>query len=300
MDLDVILEDYLFECSVERRLAENTIQAYRSDLQQFLGFLQHAELPSALSVLGLRKYLAYMHREAGLSVATVRRRVACLRGFCRFAAEKHELPDPFEAWSPSLKRPRRLPRAVSSTEVKSLVNPIGSSRNTDKDTVFAILLISATGLRVSELCGIRPMDVSLDGSAIHVSGKGSKDRIVYVSDKRLRGDLAKRRESRIADESVTAMLLLNSRGAPLQPQALRRRLRSLCARANLTRIVTPHMLRHTAATLLIENGTDIRFVQRLLGHSSIATTEVYTQVNDRSLRQAVFDANTLRFVGSTN
>ena len=298
MKLDSILEDYLFQCSVERRLAENTAQAYRSDLQHFFAFQGGESATSSLTVSNLKKYLAHMLGEAGLSTATARRRIACLRGFCRFAAEKYGLADPFEAWSPSLKRSKRLPRAVSCTEIKSLIEPVDRTRHIDTETVFAILLISVTGIRVSELCAIRSTDVSPDGSSIHITGKGSKDRIVYVSDEELRCDLMKRRTVRIAQEGEMARLLLNSRGAALQPQALRRRLRNLCARANLPRIVTPHMLRHTAATLLIESGTDIRFVQRLLGHASIATTEIYTQVNDRSLRRAVFEANTLQLIAA--
>ncbi len=300
MNLDSILEEYLFQCSIERRLAVNTAQAYRSDLRHFFGFQDEENAANALTVANLKNYLAHMLGEAGLSVATARRRIACLRGFCRFAAEKFGLTDPFKTWSPCLKRPKRLPRAVSCDEIRSLVSPINKSRHIDAETVFAILLISVTGIRVSELCAIRSTDISPDGSSIHVAGKGSRDRIVYVSDENLRLNLTERRSARIAEGGEMAPLLLNSRGAGLQPQALRRRLRNLCARANLPRIVTPHMLRHTAATLLIESGTDIRFVQRLLGHASIATTEIYTQVNDRSLRRAVFEANTLQLIASTN
>ncbi len=300
MNLNSILEEYLFQCSIERRLAANTAQAYQSDLQHFFAFQGEETAESALTVANLKKYLAHMLGEAGLSIATARRRIACLRGFCRFAAKEHGLADPFKAWSPSLKRPKRLPRAVSCDEIRSLVSPTNRSRHTDVETVFAILLISVTGIRVSELCAIRTTDVSPDGASIHIAGKGARDRIVYVSDDDLRCNLRERRSARIAQEGEKARLLLNSRGTGLQPQALRRRLRNLCARANLPRIVTPHMLRHTAATLLIESGTDIRFVQRLLGHASIATTEIYTQVNDRSLRRAVFEANTLQLIAATN
>ncbi|PPR25456.1 MAG: Tyrosine recombinase XerD, partial [Alphaproteobacteria bacterium MarineAlpha10_Bin1] len=156
------------------------------------------------------------------------------------------------------------------------------------------LVISVTGVRVSELCAIAAIDVSTDGSSIQVLGKGSRDRIVYVSDAGLREDFMARRNRRINEEGERAPLLVNGRGARLQPQTLRQRLHKLRVRNGMSRTITPHMLRHTAATLLIESGTDIRFVQRLLGHASIATTEIYTQVNDRSLRRAVFQANTLQ------
>ncbi|WP_414834297.1 tyrosine-type recombinase/integrase [Afifella sp. YEN Y35] len=208
------------------------------------------------------------------------------------------MSDPFKEWMPALKRPRRLPRALSLDEVRSLIAAGQAGAASDPDTIFAILLLSATGLRVSELCSIRAADLSGDGSTIHITGKGSRDRIVYVADEKLRNGLIERRAARIHEAGITAPLLLNSRGTPLQPQTLRRRLHRLRQGLGIDKIITPHMLRHTAATLLIERGTDIRYVQRLLGHASIATTELYTRVNDVALKRAVAAADVVGFLRS--
>lgn len=299
MRFDEAIEDFLFHCSVERRLSTNTVQAYRGDLRHFSAFVRPDQAGNPTSVASLKRYLAYMLGDAGLSVATARRRVACLQGFFAFASARHGIRNPFLDWSPSLKRPKRLPRAVSHGDVRSLVDGAGDLTRIDVDTVFAVLVISATGVRVSELCAIRVIDVSMDGSSVQVMGKGARDRIVYVSDERLRRDFVDRRRRRMAEEGETAPLLINSRGTRLQPPTLRRRLHSLSRRTGISRVITPHMLRHTAATLLLESGTDIRFVQRLLGHASIATTEIYTQVNDVALKRAIFQANTLRLISDT-
>lgn len=294
MDFLTATAEFKFYCSIERRLSENTVDAYAHDLDQFGNFIDGLSIHGALQVETLQRYLAYMLQERNLSALTARRRVASLRAFCAFSSARYEFSDPFENWSPSIKRPKRLPRALSSTEVKTLIGNIDDDlTEIEKETIFSILLISATGLRVSELCSVRVGDVSPDGTDIQVRGKGNKERIVYVSNSELCGQLIQRRKQALQERSITDTLFVNSRNAPLKPQTLRRRLHKLTATTDLTRNVTPHMLRHTAATLLIEQGIDIRFVQRLLGHASIATTEIYTHVTNKALKQAINSADTI-------
>jgi integrase/recombinase XerD len=158
----------------------------------------------------------------------------------------------------------------------------------------AVRLMVSTGIRVGELCKIRIDDVSPDGSAFRIQGKGSRDRVAYISDPALRVELCELvRDRRKANDSCAA-LFLNRRGSMMKPQSIRSKLRRYAEReAGLARRITPHMLRHTAATLLIETGVDIRFVQRMLGHSSIATTEIYTHVSDEALRVTLERADVL-------
>jgi integrase/recombinase XerD len=153
------------------------------------------------------------------------------------------------------------------------------------------------GLRIGEVCRLSVEAVSPDGLSLRVHGKGSRDRIAYVSDPILRRDLSDIVKKRRVAAGAGAALFLNRRGSPIRPQSIRSKLRKLAAEAGITRRVTPHMLRHTAATLLIETGVDIRFVQRLLGHSSIATTEIYTHVSDEALRTTLERADVLRELG---
>ena len=286
-----IIKEFLLYCEVERRLAANTVQSYRSDLRHYQDFLAYSKT-LANNQACAKEYLRHLLIIQGLSTTTARRRMACLRAFYAFAADRHKWVNPFSNWSPELKRPKRLPRALSREDVQTLVK---SNKNIPIDDVtrFAIVLISATGVRVSELCAILLRDVVADGSAIRIFGKGSKERVVYIGSDALKLELKVWRDERLKQSNDNEHLLLNSRGAPLQPQTLRRRIHRLREASGLERVVTPHMLRHTAATLLIESGIDIRFVQRLLGHSSIATTEIYTHVTDTSLQRAIIQANAL-------
>jgi site-specific recombinase XerD len=151
----------------------------------------------------------------------------------------------------------------------------------------------STGIRVGELCRLRIDDLSPDAASIRVHGKGSRDRIVYITDAALRARLRTMIEKRRESDALCGSLFLNRNGLPMKPQSIRSRLRRHAVDVGLSRRVTPHMLRHTAATLLIETGVDIRIVQRLLGHSSIATTEIYTHVSDEALRTTLERADVL-------
>lgn len=301
MKIDLAASQFLGVCVVERRLSPNTVEAYRRDIDQFRRFAQVSDVQHALSPENIKAFLAHMLEERALSVATAKRRLACLQALCRYLEELGECTDPFRDWSPKLKRPRRLPRSLSNHELGALVDAASSSDTVARETLFCVVLISATGLRVSELCSIRGVDVTDDGRQMHVSGKGLRDRVVYVGNDRLATDLAARKQDRLHSDAPTQHLFLNSRGRQLKPQTLRRRMHQLQADKSFARPVTPHMLRHTAATRLIERGTDIRFVQRLLGHASIATTEIYTHVTDNALRDAISKADAVGdLVGSLN
>jgi site-specific recombinase XerD len=163
------------------------------------------------------------------------------------------------------------------------VSPFGQFTSSDR----------LSPIRVGELCKLRVDDLSSDGSTVRIHGKGSRDRVAYVSDPALRRELCILVQERQRIEGSCDALFVNRFGSIMKPQSIRSRLRRRGIEVGLSRRVTPHMLRHTAATLLIETGVDIRFVQRLLGHSSIATTEIYTHVSDEALRITLERADVL-------
>ena len=284
------ISDFLFYCTVERKFSDNTIEAYHRDLIQFQRSVVTDDIHEALSINNLKQFLELMLNKKNLSISTAKRRLACLRAFTMFAAEREGLDDPFRSWSPKLKSPKRLPRALSTLEFGALIQNQRASSSIDGETIFCVLLLGATGLRVSELCNVTFDDIDPLGESIRVRGKGSRDRIVFVSHQSLRLELQRRRK---ASKHPRSPLFKNIHDRKLQPQTLRRRLHKLREACGLERVVTPHMLRHTAATLLIEGGTDIRLVQRLLGHASISTTEIYTHVNDVALKRAIMSANAI-------
>lgn len=287
-----LAREFEFCCEVERGLSPNTVEAYRADIRQYQLYLEKGALAAdALSVERLKEFLSDMKNRKGLSAGTLRRRIACLQGLASFAFDRYSIPNPFDGWKPRIRRARRLPRALPRSEVTRLVSQRADVL--EGETAFAVLILGATGLRVSEFCAIRVRDVSEDGTAIRVLGKGSRDRLVYVTHPALSLELGNRRRTRMVASGTAAELFVNSKGDLLRPQTLRRRLHRLAKSAGLEQRVTPHMLRHTAATLLLEQGADIRFVQRLLGHSSIATTEIYTHVTDEALRSAIAKADAM-------
>jgi site-specific recombinase XerD len=290
---------FLQHCSFERRLSVHTMAAYEADLRDFRKWLPLGKVFEDIAEEDLKAYLEHMVVSRGSSVATVRRRLACLRSFYRYGREARWPFDPFGTWRPKLPRSRRLPRSLARTEVVSLIVKGQTIRRMDRDFRPAMLLMIATGLRVGELCGIKVEDVSPDCSEIRIRGKGARDRVVYVTDDTLKNELAAIVEQRRVKAGDLAGLWINRLGRPMRPQSIRCRLRRAAECAGVRRRITPHMLRHTAATLLIETGVDIRFVQRLLGHSSIATTEIYTHVTDEALRTTLRKADVLAGFGNT-
>ncbi len=293
MRISELTKDFLIYCSVERKLAKNTVDAYRHDISSFMTYTGDGRAKQKLTTSVIKGYLAEIIQTKKLSSATAKRRMACLQALCRYAKSNQKIPDPFDRWNPSIKKTQRLPRALTEQEVSRLIRNKYALTKINLETIFCVLLLSATGIRVSELCGIKAIDVSHDGAAIYINGKGSRERIVYVGNIKLQQSLVDRRSSRIKANGMNSHLLLNTRLMPLKPQTLRLRIHKLRTNAAIEKRITPHMLRHTAATLLIEAGTDIRFVQRLLGHASIATTEIYTKVSDKALRHAICKADTV-------
>jgi site-specific recombinase XerD len=302
MQFGVAVVEFLRFCALERQLSGHSVQAYTADLRDFRKWLKADVAIGDVSLAVLKEYLEDMVGSRKLTVATVRRRFACLRAFFRRACEKNDCPDPFASWRPLLPRRKRLPRTLSRNEAAFLLSPrhIGIGSADDGEQVFRIIvqLMVATGMRVGELCKLKLDDLSPDCSVVRIHGKGARDRVAYVTDRGLRKELqrliALRRNSQIG----SGALFVNRYGAQMRPQSVRSKLRRLAKEAGLARRVTPHMLRHTAATLLIETGVDIRFVQRLLGHSSIATTEIYTHVSDEALRITLERADVLGTLSS--
>jgi integrase/recombinase XerD len=174
-----------------------------------------------------------------------------------------------------------------------------AKRPHESTTLLAVALMVSTGVRVHEVVGIRCHDIDLPGRAIRLLGKGGRERQVFLTNDWIADLTSAYIEARSTLGLPHSRLLFNLHHDPLTPPTMRSRLAKAAVAAGLTPRVTPHMLRHTAATQLIEAGVDIRYIQRLLGHASLSTTEIYTHVSDRALRRVVSDADVLgRFAGA--
>lgn len=294
-------EYFLDHCRVGRGLSTNSLKAYAADLADFKQFTRGDTPVSDVNRETLRDYARWLMDERVLKEASVKRRMAALKVFFRWLEREEVLEiTPFHRLDLVVRLPRRLPRGVSADELKRLLEAIGGEREGYPALLLrlAVVMLFVTGLRVGELTSIRLGDLDLIEGVIQVRGKGNRERRVYLVSPDLRRLLERyltlRRRRALTEVED---LLITADGQPVTPQYLRRRLHKAAKRAGIIRPITPHMLRHAAATHLVEAGVDIRFVQKLLGHASIATTQIYTQVSDNSLKEALTRADTLGRLG---
>jgi integrase/recombinase XerD len=293
VNLDRAIEDYLAHLQVERGLASATIRAYRGDLRDFERTL--AAEPGAWdrSADPAVRYLAARTRrgqpgERALAPTSLRRRAAALKGFYRFAFGEGIIPVDVATHLDLPRQSRRLPDTLDIGEVDRLLEAASTGGVRDR----ALLeLLYAAGLRVSEAIGLDREDVSLDGAFVRVIGKGDKERLVpigEVSIDHLNAWLDGPRPTLMAHHHVDPVrggpLFLGDRGRRLARQQAWTAVTAAGERAGLTGRVSPHTLRHSFATHLLEGGADLRVVQELLGHASISTTQLYTHLTGERIR----------------
>lgn len=291
MQLTSAVDAFLTYCVDEKHLAENTLLAYRQDLAAFGRFAGRRRRLDTIQGNDLLEYRSSLTR-CGLAAATAKRRLACLRAFFAWSVRRSVLEQsPFARIELTIRLPVRLPRCLDRSELRRLMRCRARMGATCS---LAVGLLLATGIRVGELTTVNLADIDASGERIRIFGKGSRERTVFVIDEALRKEIREYIDSRHGrDRAQGRRLLVDVAGRPVSSERIRSLIRALATDAGLSRRVTPHMMRHTAATMLLESGTDIRFVQRLLGHRSIVTTQIYTHVSDRALRAALARAGVL-------
>jgi site-specific recombinase XerD len=283
---------YIERLRIARNPSEHTLLAYSSDLRNYREFATRHAIDCANddAILG---YVGHLAR-SGAAARTVRRRVACLRGFYRdLAREKLIEKSPFVELELQLPRARSLPRGISRTDTRTLASAAWRvcrghrSARSIPPLAVAILVLICTGVRVGELVTLRSDDFYGDNGALRVHGKGQRERFVFLADKDLRSLVARLAARR------AGLLLFGHGELQWSTDWVRRALRAFASDAGVVCKITPHMLRHTCATLLLEDGVDLRFLQRLLGHESISTTAIYAHVGDAGLQRALENAKLL-------
>lgn len=291
------ISTFLLYCKL-RRLSEHTQKAYRSDLTLFKTWSNEAELGKVLSSNNLMAWRVFLDQRQ-FAPTTIKRRMAALQAITKWLEKENLIPeDPFRRIDVAIKLPRRLPRNLHHNDLKLLLRELGQPTG-DNPFFFLLMkltveLILSTGIRIAEACSISLRDIDLDARTIRIAGKGSRERQVFLVDEELVGSVKQYQRYRNRKSPVTDRLLVTTRGTAASPDYIRRKLHEIVGQTKISGKVTPHMLRHTAATQLLESGVDIRFVQRLLGHSSIATTEIYTHVSNAALRDAIFKSDLRR------
>jgi integrase/recombinase XerD len=293
-----LVDDYLRHLSIERGLSKNTIAAYRRDLSSYLGYLEKQGIQDAASITEnqITGYLATISESGILSANSVARMLAGVRGLHRFwLFESITTGDPSSMVKPP-KLPKRLPKAITILEIEKLIEASGPDPKKLEDGEpdlarvrdRAILeLLYATGARISELTALN-LDDLVDPTMVRLFGKGSKERIVPVgsyAQSSLEVYLVRARPVLVKKGKGTPAVFLNQRGGRLSRQSAWQIISDAADAAKIQSEVSPHTLRHSFATHLLEGGADVRVVQELLGHSSVATTQIYTLVTVDALRE---------------
>jgi site-specific recombinase XerD len=250
----------------------------------------------------IREYVRLLLDECRLKETTVKRRLATLKVLFRWLEREEFLQiTVFHRLDLTIRIPKRLPRALTASEMRLLLQGAASrkrcrGRRPRYDAFllhFVLVTLFTTGLRIGEMVSVTLSDIFDRRGIIQVRGKGNRERRVYIPGGQAITVLRQFLEVRGRVRSDAPQLLIDFNGNRMTAHKIRKRLHSLASDQGISRRVTPHMLRHTAATQLLEAGVDIRIVQRLLGHASIATTQIYTHVTDEALRERLTRANTL-------
>ena len=291
------INSFLQHLIVEKGFSRNTSEAYRNDLSQFWEFFkghkkfaENGVSPWQLVDLDLlNQYITDLRGAKGYRDATTARKVAAIKSFFGFLTENGTVTeDPTQALG-SPRVGRSLPKCLSQEEVASLLDLASRSGTKEGQRDATILeLLYATGLRVGELVSLNVQNADLSESYIRCWGKGSKERIVYLYPgalAELKNYLGHARKALLGSTQGQPALFINHRGQRLTRQWVWNILKSYGERANIAQRITPHTLRHSFATHLLQNGASLRHVQELLGHSSISTTQVYTHLTDDHLHK---------------
>ncbi len=283
-----LIDHFISYLCVERGLSDNTIRAYTNDLSDFSRFSQKVGISSLLDASreDVTQFIT-MRRREGLSASTLSRRIHALKSFYRFLASERLIPSSPVEGMESPREWHRLPTVLSLEEMEKLLDVHKGMDPTSLCSRAMLELLYATGIRVSELVSLRQGDLNLDIGYLRCVGKGNKERVIPVGRAAIEWVQRYLHEGRlklIRDEDH-GYLFVTITGKPIRRQEVWRMLQKSVRLAGINKQVSPHTLRHSFATHLLEGGADLRVLQEMLGHADISTTQVYTHVDSARLRQ---------------
>ncbi len=311
--LNTLCSDYFVYCTKNKNLSSYTLKAYKIDLVQFQTCLGRSTSIYKIDKGKIREFHNFLS-DKDYMPATIKRKLSCIKAMFRWL-ELDDVIDinPFNKTRIEIKSPKKLPKNIPSRSIRKIIlaarkelgmpgsilyiaSDICALIKTGKclnklTTLVSLELLFCTGLRVAELVSIKINDIDTRERKIKIMGKGSRERYVFIPDYDLCELIKAYLLSRSIAEAKTENFLINSRGQSASTQFIRKCIRIISELSGQKERITPHMFRHSAACELLEAGVDIRFVQRLLGHHSISTTEIYTHVSDKTLKQKISKAN---------
>jgi len=287
-NFEQLIQVYLNHCKYEKGLDEKTMKAYRIDLDQYAGTSSDPNM--LLRKEHLQSYIAELHSK--YAIKSVKRKIASLKAFFNYLEYEEISPlNPFSKLRVKLHEPFLLPRTIPLSTINTLFTCAYRQLSTaDKESckyratlrdIAVLELLFATGMRISELCSLHSYDVNLSEGVIRIYGKGDKERLIQIGNQEVLSAVRAYQDSYAKQIEETSCFFLNRLGNRLSSQSVRFMINKYCQAAGIQLHITPHMFRHSFATLLLEEDVDIRYIQQLLGHSSITTTQIYTHVTSK-------------------
>lgn len=291
ININMLIAQYLSYCKYEKGLDVKTQKAYKTDLLQFADYITGRD--SNLSKDNLQAYLTELHKR--YKIKSVKRKIASLRAFLNYLEYENILPDnPLNRMRIKLHEPFLLPRTIPLETVDAILQCAYKQKQSSSGTpcqmrtclrdIAVLELLFATGMRVSELCFLRQDSINLSSGEIKVYGKGSRERLIQIGNKDVLSAVSAYYLTSSADIENSGWFFVNRLGQRLSDQSVRNMINRYTTLAGIEQHITPHMFRHAFATLLLEEDVDIRYIQQLLGHSSISTTQIYTHVTSKKQR----------------
>jgi integrase/recombinase XerD len=297
-----VTKDFILHCQHEKKLSPKTQKCYKIDLNQFLQFIEKDGVIPQIDKIDKYILKTYLHSLSDFKPKTIKRKIATLKAFFNFMEfEDRILVNPFRKVRFQIKEPKRLPTVMTSLEIQQVFQAVYLNKRTEEiksafknfetiRNIAVIELLFATGVRVSELSNLGLDNVNLDPGFIKVIGKGNKERVVQICNNEIITCLHEysNLSKKYRKEKINSFFI-NRYGKQLSDQSIRYIVKKISKLAELKKHITPHVFRHSVATLLLEEGVDIKYIQVILGHSSIMTTQLYTHVNSEKQKAILTD-----------
>ena len=290
-NLNDYITEYIEYCQYRKRLDVKTLKAYHIDLKQYSLF--SSELPTCLSRETLDLYITNLHKQ--FKPKTIKRKIASLKAFFHYLEYRELLSEnPFQKLDIRFREAKLLPKTIPFHSIQLFLSTLYDQREHAKSEyqlrccirdIAVIELLFATGIRISELCSLRPSDIDLKSHNILIYGKGAKERILQIENPEVILAMASYQKTFEKEIEICGYFFVNRLNHKLSDQSVRFMINQYAKLAGINLHITPHMFRHSFATLLLEQDVDIRYIQRMLGHSSISTTEIYTHVSNTKQKE---------------
>lgn len=300
--LDHYTSEYIEYCKYRKNLNKKTLKAYRIDLKQYKDYVTNNSDPFSKSTLD--NFITILHKK--YAPKTVKRKIASLKAFFHYLIYQEILTEnPFEKLDIRFREPKLLPKTVPFHSIQTFLSILYTQKKEAKTEyqkrccirdIAVIELLFATGMRISELCSLKSENIDFENNTILIYGKGAKERILQIGNPEVLSALLLYKRTFKKDIISCGYFFVNRLQHKLSAQSVRYMINKYTKLSNIPQHITPHMFRHSFATLLLEQDVNIRYIQKILGHSSISTTEIYTHVSSIKQKDILFNKHPRNFM----